>query len=74
MWTVRQVPRCVMYLFIAVAQRGGPLPRLPSVVHEFDLYLEDDITADDHEFRSAETEAVARHENGLKRQQRQQQG
>ena len=53
MWTVRQVPRCVMYLFIAVAQRGGPLPRLPSVVHEFDLYLEDDITADDHEFRSA---------------------
>ena len=23
------------------------------MVHEFDLYLEDDITADDHEFRSA---------------------
>jgi hypothetical protein len=43
-----------MYLLIAVAQRGGPLPRLPSVVHELDLYFEeDDMTADDHEFRSA---------------------
>jgi hypothetical protein len=47
-------PRCVMYLLRAVAQRGGPLPRLPSVVHELDLYFEEDnITADDHEFRSA---------------------
>ena len=47
-------PRCVMYLLRAMAQRGGPVPRLPSVVDESDLYLEeDDMTADDHEFRSA---------------------
>ena len=47
-------PRCVMYLLRAVTQRGGPVPRLPSVVHDYDLYLEEnDMTADDHEFRSA---------------------
>ena len=46
---------CVMYLLRAVAQRGGPAPRvrLPRVVVEFDLYLEEDeMTADDREFRS----------------------
>ena len=46
-------PHCVMYLLKAVAQRGGPVPRL-SVVVESDLYLEQgDMTADDNEFRSA---------------------
>ena len=66
-------PHCVMYLLRAVAQLGGPVPRLPRVVVEIDLYLEDDdMTADDREFRSAShsrvrqwTEAECRVRPGL---------
>ena len=62
-----------MYLLRAVAQLGGPVPRLPRVVVEIDLYLEDDdMTADDREFRSAShsrvrqwTEAECRVRPGL---------
>ena len=66
-------PHCVMYLLRAVAQLGGPVPRLPRVVVEIYLYLEDDdMTADDREFRSAShsrvrqwTEAECRVRPGL---------